>query len=45
MELVVNNQTAKRCMFNPWVWKIPWSREWQHTPVGLLENSMDKGAW
>ena len=25
----------KRCMFNPWVRKIPWSRTWQPTPVFL----------
>ena len=25
--------------------KIPWRREWQPTPVFLLENSMDRGAW
>ena len=25
----------KRCGFNPWVRKIPWSREWPPTPVFL----------
>ena len=25
----------KRCRFNPWVGKIPWSRKWQPTPVFL----------
>ena len=30
---------------NPWVRKIPWKREWQPTPVFLLENSMGRGAW
>ena len=29
----------------PQVGKIPWRREWQPTPVFLLENSMDRGAW
>ena len=24
---------CKRCRFNPWVRKIPWSRKWQHIPV------------
>ena len=24
---------CKRCGFNPWVGKIPWSRKWQPTPV------------
>ena len=32
-------------MFDPQVGKIPWRREWQPTPVFLLENSMDRGAW
>ena len=26
----------KRCGFNPWVRKIPWSRKWQLAPVFLL---------
>ena len=25
----------KRCVFNPWVRKIPWRRKWQPTPVFL----------
>ena len=25
----------KRCGFDPWVSKIPWSRQWQPTPVSL----------
>ena len=25
--------------------KNPWRREWLPTPVFLLENSMDRGAW
>ena len=25
----------RRCGFNPWVRKIPWSRKWQPTPVSL----------
>ena len=31
--------------FDPWVGKIPWRRKWQPTPVLLLENPMDGGAW
>ena len=39
-ELVVKIPTChcrrhKRCRFNPWVRKIPWSRKWQSTPVFL----------
>ena len=26
---------CKRCNFDPWVGKIPWSREWQPAPVFL----------
>ena len=29
----------KRCGFNPWVRKIPWSRRWQPTPVSLPGES------
>ena len=25
----------RRCGFNPWVWKIHWSRKWHATPVFL----------
>ena len=25
--------------------KIPWRRKWQHTPVFLLGESLDRGAW
>ena len=32
-------------LFDPWVRKIPWRREWQNTPVFLLESPMDSGAW
>ena len=28
-----------RCRFCPWVWKIPWRREWQPTPVFLPGKS------
>ena len=30
---------------DPWVSNIPWEKGWLHTPVFLLENSMDRGAW
>ena len=29
----------KRCRFNPWVRKIPWSRKWQPSPVSLPGKS------
>ena len=32
-------------MFYPWIRKIPWRRECQHTPVFLPENSKDGRAW
>ena len=35
----------RRCWLNRWVRKIPWRRKWEHSPVFLLENSTDRGAW
>ena len=35
----------RRCRFNPWVRKIPWSRKWQPTPVFLPGICLDRGAW
>ena len=29
----------RRCQFDPWIKKFPWSRKWQHTPVFLTEKS------
>ena len=44
--LVVRNWPASgRLRFNPCVGKIPCRRAGQPTPVFLLENSMDRGAW
>ena len=31
-----NAEDNKRCRFDPWVRKIPWSRKWQLAPVFLL---------
>ena len=33
---------CRRCGFDLWVRKIPWSRKWQPIP---LETSMNRGAW
>ena len=30
---------SKRGRFDPWVWKIPWRRKWQPTPVFLPGES------
>ena len=30
---------TQETVINPWVWKIPWRREWQPTPVFLPEQS------
>ena len=30
---------CRRCGLDPWVWKIPWRREWQPTPVFLPGKS------
>ena len=38
LKLVKNlpaNAGGKRHAFDPWIWKIPWSRKWQPTPVFL----------
>ena len=37
-----NAREHRRCGFSPWVGKIP---HWLPTPVFLLENPMDRGAW
>ena len=29
----------RRCRFDPWVWKMPWRRKWQPTPVFLPGES------
>ena len=42
---VVKNLQCRRCRFDFWVGKIPWRRKWHPTPVFLLGNSMDRGAW
>ena len=34
----------KKCRFDPWVRKISWNRKWQPTPVGCLENPIDRGG-
>ena len=38
-------KSFRRHGFDPWVRKILWRRKWQPTPVFLLDNSMDRGAW
>ena len=30
---------CRRCRFDSWVWKIPWRRKWQPTPVSLPGKS------
>ena len=41
--LPANAGDVKRCQFHPWVWKIPWRRAWQSTPVFLPGESY--GQW
>ena len=36
---------CRRYKFYLWIGKILWSREWQPTPLFLLGNPMDRGAW
>ena len=35
-DLPANAGDGKRRGFNPWVWKIPWSRKWKSVSVLLL---------
>ena len=32
-------QETQGCGFNPWIWKMPWRRKWQPTPVFLPGKS------
>ena len=34
-EPTCQGRTLKRHGFDPWVWKIPWMRAWQPTPIVL----------
>ena len=36
---------CKRLRIDPWARKILWRRKWQPTPVCLLRNPIDRGAW
>ena len=36
---VQNLLQCKRLGFDPWVWKFPWRRKWQPTPVFLPVKS------
>ena len=40
-----STRQCKRGRFDPWIWKVPWKRKWQPTPLLLLGNPMDRGAW
>ena len=49
MALVVKKKTACQCRthkrrgFDCWVWKIPWRKPWQPTPVFFPGESVDSG--
>ena len=43
--LPANAGGDKKHGFDPWVRKIPWRNKQQPTPVFLLENTRDRGAW
>ena len=38
-ELASQCRSLRRCRFDPWVWKIPWRRAWQPTPVFVSGES------
>ena len=42
---VKNPPAMQERQFDLWVGKVPWSRKWQPTPLFLLGNPMDRGAW
>ena len=47
-EMVAQMVKNLPAMWATWVrspGKIPWRRKWLPTPIFLLENSMDRGAW
>ena len=44
-EPTCQSRRGKRHGFDPWVGKILWRRKWQPTPVFLLKNPTDRGAW
>ena len=37
--ICLQSRRRRGCRFNPWVWKIPWRRAWQPTPVFLPGKS------
>ena len=43
-QIVKNLPVTWETMFDPWVGKIPWRREWQSTPVSC-PRIMDRGTW
>ena len=43
--LACQHRRCKRHGFDPWVRKIPWSRNWQLPLVFLSRKSVDRGAW
>ena len=34
-QIIMNGSAIRGAMFDPWVGRIPWRREWQPTPVFL----------
>ena len=39
LKICLKCRRCRRHRFNPWVWKIPWRRKWQPTPVFLPGKS------
>ena len=42
-EFTCQCQRHKRCRFDSWVRKTPWSRKWQPTPIFLSGKSHEQG--
>ena len=44
-QMVKNLPTMQEIQVQSLGWEDPWRREWQPTPVSLVENPMDRRAW
>ena len=42
--MVKHLPAMQETLFNPWIGKIPWRREWQPS-ISCLEDSTDRGGW
>ena len=43
--MIKNPPAMQETLFQSWIGKNPWRREWLSLQYSSLENSMDRGAW